>query len=154
MDITPLSRIGTDRQDIMELDPDLLRRHQAWRAKGSWSGGFSVAAWLRFPEGLVEMARLMLSFRDQERRKTYLIDRCLPNRQTLILLNGRANLEVRGEVADMSLCLTGLSEHAVWMLDECRIEPSRAAVLEDGLSNSKPVGIGKCVGGMSGSKRS
>ncbi|MCW8195867.1 hypothetical protein F6455_13815 [Proteobacteria bacterium 005FR1] len=113
------------------LNPELLKAHSAWRAKGAWRGSFSIAAWLRFPEGLTEVVQLMLCFRDQERRKSYVIDRCLPNRQTLILLNGIVDLDITGEVADMSLFLTGPAEDAAWILDEHNIEPRQIAVLEE-----------------------
>lgn len=80
------------------------------------------------------MVQLMLKYKDrnsdQESHRSYLVDRCLPNRQTLILLNGIVDLEVEGEVSDVSLCLTGLADDAVWMLDEWNIEPSTIAVLQ------------------------
>jgi hypothetical protein len=123
--------MGACRHEVRLLDPALLRSHHGWRARTPWHGSFSIAAWLRFPEGLVEVVQLMLCLRDQERRKSYVIDRCLPNRQTLILLNGIVDLEIIGEVTDMSLYLTGPAEDAVWMLDEFHIEPRQAAVLED-----------------------
>lgn len=86
-----------------------------------------MAAWFRFPEGLAEMVQLLLVYKDQEGERSYLVDRCLPNRQTLILLNGVVDLEVTGEVSDVSLRLTGLTDDAVWMLDEWNIEPSYGA---------------------------
>lgn len=127
-----LARImGACRHEVRLLDPAQLKNHRAWRAKTLWRGSFNIAAWLRFPEGLVDMVQLMLCYRDQERRKSYVIDRCLPNRQTLILLNGIVNLEVVGEVTDMSLYLTGPAEDAAWILDEFHIEPRLAAALND-----------------------
>lgn len=131
-----VSRIAdSDRHEVCILDPALLQEHRAWQRNRPWSGDFSIAAWLRFPEGLTEMAQLMLSVRDQERRKSYLIDRCLPNRQTLILLNGIVGLNLTGEVTDMSLYLTGPREDSVWMLDECHVEPRQAAVLQTRQAN-------------------
>lgn len=91
-----------------------------------------MAAWFRFPEGLTEMVQLMLVYSDQDRQRSYLVDRCLPNRQTLILLNGVVDLEVVGEARDMSLRLTGLNDDAVWMLDEWNIEPTNIAALAKG----------------------
>src|SRR5690606_32982737 len=89
------------RQEIIRLDPGLLHAHagfpKGYRSKGTWRGSFNVAAWLRFPDGLSHMVRLMLSLRDQERRRTFVVDRCLPNRQTLILMNGIVDLTVTGE---------------------------------------------------------
>jgi hypothetical protein len=123
--------MGACRHEVRMLDPDLLKAHNAWRARGPWRGSFNIAAWLRFPEGLTEVVQLMLCFRDQERRKSYVIDRCLPNRQTLILLNGIVDLEIRGEVTDMSLYLTGPAEDAVWMLDEYRMEPRLAVIIDE-----------------------
>lgn len=124
-----MTRIAaTERHEVRMLSPALLRSHRAWRARDPWAGGFSIAAWLRFPEGLTEMVQLMLGVRDRERRKSYLVDRCLPNQQTLILLNGIVDLRVTGEVSDMSLYLTGPSENAVWMLDECHIEARQPVV--------------------------
>src|SRR5690606_7994729 len=114
------------------LDPEFLRQHPAWRSKQSWKGSFAVAAWFRFPEGLTEMVQLMLVYSDQDRQRSYLVDRCLPNRQTLILLNGVVDLEVVGEARDMSLRLTGLNDDAVWMLDEWNIEPTNIAALAKG----------------------
>lgn len=112
------------------LDPEFLRQHPAWLAKQPWKGRFAVAAWFRFPEGLTEMVQLMLVYSDQKGRRSYMVDRCLPNRQTLILLNGVVDVEVSGEVSDMSLRLTGLTDDAVWMLDEWNIEPSVTAALQ------------------------
>lgn len=122
--------IGACRHEVQLLDPGILRTHPAWRARGNWRGSYSIAAWLRFPEGLTEVVQLMLCFRDQERRKSYVIDRCLPNRQTLILLNGIVDLEITGEVTDMTLFLTGPAEDAAWILDEYNIEARQTAVLE------------------------
>lgn len=112
------------------LDPEFLRQHPAWKPKQSWKGRFAVAAWFRFPEGLTEMVQLMLVYEDQDGQRSYVVDRCLPNRQTLILLNGVVDLEVTGEVSNMSLRLTGLTDDAVWMLDEWNIEPSDTAALQ------------------------
>lgn len=128
-----ISQIATaPRHEITSLAPSLLQTHHAWRATGHWAGSFSIAAWLRFPEGLTEVVRLMLSVTDQERdrrrRKSYFIDRCLPNRQTLILLNGVVGLKLRGEVSDMSLYLTGPSDGALWILDEYHIEANQPAI--------------------------
>jgi hypothetical protein len=126
--------LAADRHEVSLPNPALLQRHRAWRANERWRGSFNVAAWLRFPEGLVEMVQLMLGFRDKEcgpmQCKTYLIDRCLPNQQTLILLNGIVDLDVTGEASDLILYLTGLSEDAVWILDECHIEPRQSVALD------------------------
>lgn len=125
---TAISRIRrVVRHEVRVLSPSLLWQHPNWRAHGRWSGGFSLAAWLRFPEGLGEMVQLMLDVRDQERRESYLIDRCLPNRQTLILLNGVVDLTLKGAVLDMFLYLTGPSENAAWILDEYHIEAKQTA---------------------------
>lgn len=132
----PISLLGNlPRQEIIRLDPALLRSHAAFRARGfrsreTWSGSFSIAAWLRFPDGLSHMVQLMLCFRDQERRRTFIIDRCFPNRQTLILMNGIVDLTVTGEVKDLSLCLAGPDDDVAWMLDEYNLEANRAAPLE------------------------
>lgn len=146
-----ISQIATaPRHEVTSLAPTLLQRHRAWRATGHWAGSFSIAAWLRFPEGFTEVVRLMLSVTDQEchqerddreRRKSYFIDRCLPNRQTLILLNGVVDLKLRGEVSDMSLYLRGPSDDALWMLDEYHIEANQSAMSKRSMSNpavSKP----------------
>lgn len=76
------------------------------------------------------MVRLMLDYRDRKRRKTYLIDRCLPNPQTLNLLAGVVHLEVAGEVSDMSPFLTALPENAVWTKDQYHIEPRPPALMK------------------------
>lgn len=128
MEKSIVSRLGADeRQDLCQLDPDLLKKHQHWRPIGRWSGQFTIAVWLRFPEGLVEGVQLWLSYRDGERRKSVLIDKCHANRQTLTLLNGTTDLEIDGKVVDMSLCLKGLSPNAAWIVDEYRLEPCQAA---------------------------
>lgn len=127
MHIKPVSRIApSERHELTILHPSLLDQHPAKKATGRWKGNFDVAAWVRFPEGLVDSVHLMLTYRDEERRKSYQLDRCLPNRQTLILLNGGANIDVVGKVSEMSLYLNGLPEDAVWMLDECRMEPKQS----------------------------
>lgn len=129
MQIKPVSRLSsTDRHEMTVLSPSLLAEHARFKPKGRWRGGFTVAAWIRFPEGLNERVQLMLTYRDSERRKTYLIDRCLPNGQSLILLNGAVDLNVYGEVTEMSLYLKGLHQDAVWMLDECHMTPKQRAV--------------------------
>ncbi|GAB1265440.1 hypothetical protein NBRC116493_27860 [Aurantivibrio infirmus] len=131
MQIKPVSRIvPAERHELTILQPSLLEQHFAWKASGRWKGHFNVAAWVRFPEGLVDSVHLMLTYRDEERRKSYQLDRCLPNRQTLILLNGGANIDVVGKVSEMSLYLNGLPEDAVWMVDECRMEPKQSASQE------------------------
>ncbi|MGQ9426797.1 hypothetical protein ACXYTJ_13010 [Gilvimarinus sp. F26214L] len=126
----------SEHHEVSVLDPSILRRHRSWHSRKHWSGRFSISVWLRFPEGLTEMVQLMLGFRDQERRKSYLVDRCLPNRQTLILLNGILDLDVAGEVSELTLYLRGLSENAAWMLDECQIEPNEPVLLEGKMSSS------------------
>jgi len=127
MNIKPVSRIApTERHELTILEPSLLKQHPASKATGRWKGHFDVAAWVRFPEGLVDSVHLMLTYRDEERRKSYQLDRCLPNRQTLILLNGGVHIDVVGKVSEMSLYLNGLPEDAVWMLDECRMEPRQS----------------------------
>lgn len=127
----PVSRIITEDQHQIRIpDPSFLQNHRHWREQEAWSGAFNIAAWLRFPDGLCDMVQLMLGYRDRERRKTYPIDRCLPNRQTLILLNGVVQLEISGQVTDMSLFLTGLPENAVWILDQYHIEPRQTALMK------------------------
>lgn len=128
---SPISGSATAHEARI-LDPDFLRQHPAWRSKQAWKGSFAVAAWFRFPEGLTEMVQLLLVYRDQDRQRSYLVDRCLPSRQTLILLNGVVDLEVVGEAKDMSLRLTGLDDDAVWMLDEWNIEPTNIAAQAKG----------------------
>lgn len=93
---------------------------------------------------------LTVKERNQERRKSYLIDRCLPNRQTLILLNGVVELNLKGEVLDMSLYLTGPSENAAWILDECHIEAKQTAALplRSNGSNSSNGGYNRGNSGM------
>ena len=128
MQIKPVSRLSpSDRHELTLLNPKILANHARFSAKGKWHGRFHVAAWVRFPEGLMENVELMLSYRDGERRKSYWVDRCLANRQTLILLNGSVDLDIKGEVEEMSLYLKGPSENAVWILDECHLKPSMEA---------------------------
>ena len=128
MEKPSISQLGADeRHDLCQLDPALLKKHRHWNAAGKWSGQFTVAVWLRFPESLMENVQLWLNYRDGERRKSLLIDKCYANRQTLSLLNGKVNLEVSGKVVEMSLFLQGLSPTAAWILDEYRFEPHLAA---------------------------
>lgn len=128
MQIKPVSRLSpAERHELTLLDSSILKSHVAYKTKGTWLGRFSIAAWVRFPEGLVEPVQLMIAYRDDLRRKTYMVDRCLPNRQTLILLNGTVQLNVAGEVSEMVLMLKGLSDDAVWILDECHVEPLQRA---------------------------
>jgi len=124
----PNSRISTDLRHIMvEIDPYRVRRHSASKSKGRWRGRFTIAAWVRFPEGLYQQVGLVLVYRDSERRKSFRIDTCRANRQSLILLNGSLDLDFDGEITDMALVLEGLSENAMWILDEYNIEPAGAA---------------------------
>ena len=118
------SRLATDAQHFMvELEPELLKAQPAPRSKGRWQRRFTLAAWVRFPEGLNQRVALVLVFNDAEGRKTQVVDMCRANRQTLILLNGKIDLQITGEVEDMALVLEGLQDDAVWILDEYRIEP-------------------------------
>ncbi|MGH1470568.1 MAG: hypothetical protein ACRBCS_05205 [Cellvibrionaceae bacterium] len=126
MQIKPITRIApTDNHELTMIDPAILSTHANFKPNKRWKGRFDVAAWIRFPEGLVDPAQLIVTYRDEERRKSYLVDRCLSNRQTLILLNGTVTLEVDAEVTEMSLCLKGLPENAVWILDECHVVPKQ-----------------------------
>lgn len=124
----PSSQLVEDAQHFMvELDPDLLKSHPARRNKGSWLGRFIIATWVRFPEGLNQKVSLVLVYKDAEARKSRQIDMCRANRQTLILLNGKVDLEFVGEVSEMALVLEGLREDAVWILDEYRMESTGGA---------------------------
>lgn len=120
-----MSRITSEYHHIMvELDPQILHKHPARKTKGRWQGRYTIAAWVRFPEGLNQRVGLVLVYRDGDRRKSYRIDACRANRQTLILLNGKVDLEFVDEVSDLALVLEGLAENSVWILDECRVEPT------------------------------
>lgn len=126
--IKPVSNFATEYRHIMaELDPALLQQHPSYKLKGRWRGKFTIAAWVRFPEGLSQRVSLLLVYRDGERRKNFRIDSCRSNRQTLILLNGNIDLDFSNDVCDMVLVLEGLSEDSVWILDEFRIESAGAA---------------------------
>jgi len=123
--IKPVSRIASEYRDVMvELDTDLLNQHPLRRSRGRWRGRFIIAAWVRFPEGLKQRVNMLLVYRDSEHRKSFKIDVCRANRQSLILLNGTSELDVVGEVSEMALVLEGLAEDSVWILDEFRFEPT------------------------------
>lgn len=113
---------------VASLDSELFKRHPAQRIKGRWRGRFNLAAWVRFPEGLSQDISLMLIYRDSERRKTCKVDACRANKQTLILLNSKIDLHVAGEIVEAALVLEGLNEHAVWILDEYRLEPTNSQI--------------------------
>lgn len=134
MQIKPVTRLRpNDRHELTLLNPRVLQTHAAYKPNRRWSGRFDVAAWVRFPEGLINTVELMIGYRDEERQKSYLVDLCMPNRQRLILLNGTVKLEVTAEVSEMSLYLKGLPDDAVWILDECHLKPKQtaAAVRQD-----------------------
>lgn len=123
--LKPVSRIASEYRHIMaELKSDVLLNHPARKPKGRWRGRFTIACWVRFPEGLNQQVRLALIYRDGERRKGFKIDTCRANRQTLILLNGNVELDIVGDTTDVALVLEGLSEDSVWILDEFRVEPT------------------------------
>ncbi len=126
MQIKPVTRIApTENHELTMINSAVLSTHANYKSDKRWKGDFDVAAWVRFPEGLAESAQLVVTYRDQERKKSYLVDRCLSNRQTLILLNGTVTLDVDGAVDEISLCLKGLPDNAVWILDECHIVPKQ-----------------------------
>ena len=126
MQIKPVTRIASmENHELTMIDSAVLSTHANYKSDKRWKGAFDVAAWVRFPEGLTDPAQLVVTYRDQERKKSYLVDRCLSSRQTLILLNGTVTLDVDREVEEISLCLKGLPDNAVWILDECHIVPKQ-----------------------------
>ncbi len=128
----PVSRLASeDRHVMVELEPQILKKHSGYKTKGRWKARFTIASWVRFPEGLAQTVRLVLLYRDNERRKSYKIDACRANRQTLILLNGTVELDIVPEVTSMALVLEGLAEDSVWILDEFNFKPSRQSAIAE-----------------------
>jgi hypothetical protein len=108
---------------LTAVAPSQLCEHGAWTPKGSWTGTFDVALWLRSPAGVMEPLQLVLRYEDASGMQTVYIDRCSPGSHRTVLLNGSVPVRVQGAVRDAGLYLMGVDPDIVIALEEWHLVP-------------------------------